>query len=273
MKSVVEYLDYRKFISDFYSERKAMYGFTWREFARIAGFSNPVYLKQVADGKYNLSTEAAERVAKAVDLVGIESTYFKLLVSFSNAKNDRLRQAVFVQMQAIAKKRKSTALIDDVFKLFKSWKYSVIRELAVSMDCPTPVEISKMCYPEIPTGEVSAALKLMCKLGVLVQDGTGNYHQTSKVLSMMDEAKPVASTNLQREMGNLALDALSELPFAERSMSGLTIGISSKNYERIVKEIADFRKRITSIVVEDEKTEQVYRLNLQFFPLSKKLKK
>lgn len=61
-----EYLDYRKYIMDYYIERKSSIGFTWRAFAQKAKFSSPVYLKQVADGKCNLSSAAAERVAKAM---------------------------------------------------------------------------------------------------------------------------------------------------------------------------------------------------------------
>ena len=43
MKEIVEYTDYRKFIQDYYDERKRNSAFTWREFARDAGFSSAVY--------------------------------------------------------------------------------------------------------------------------------------------------------------------------------------------------------------------------------------
>lgn len=272
MINVVEYLDYRKYILDFYKDRKAKSAFTWREFARLAEFSNPVYLKQVSDGKYNLSQEASNRVAKAMGLVGVDFTYFKLLVSFSHSKNDKLKQSVFKKMQDIVKNRKEAVLNSESYEFFKSWKYSVIREIASSLKNPKDSEIAKFCYPEIPAHEIKEALKLMCRLGMLLRDKDGQYHETSKVISMVDGLKQLASTNLQYEMGSLALDALRNLPFAERSMSGLTVGISEKAHERILCEIAEFRKKITSIVVEDENVERVYRLNLQFFPLSKKIK-
>lgn len=271
MPTVIEYLDYRKFILDSYKERKASAAFTWREFAKLAGFANPVYLKQVADGKYNLSLEAAGRVGKAMSLEGVDLTYFKLLVSFSHAKNDKLRQSVFKKMQGIVADRKEAVLNSESYKFFRSWKYSAIREIASSLKNPKAVEIAKLCYPEIPASEVSEALKLMCRLGLLVQDKDGRYHETSKVISIVDGLKQLASTNLQCEMGFLAIDAMRNLPFAERSMSGLTIGISEKAHDRILYEISEFRKKITSIVIEDEKVERVYRLNLQFFPLSKKI--
>ena len=50
------------------------------------------------------------------------------------------------------------------------------------------------------------------------------------------------------------------------------MGISRETYERIVKELDDFRHKIISIAAEDKNIEQVYRLNLQLFPLTKNVK-
>jgi uncharacterized protein (TIGR02147 family) len=82
----------------------------------------------------------------------------------------------------------------------------------------------------------------------------------------------VAARDLQRQMAEFAVKALS-LPLSERDMSGLTMGITRRAYERIRKELADCRRRIMAIVTEDDDTEQVYRLNLQLFPMSECLKK
>ena len=50
MKSVIEYKDYREYVLDYYRERKRTSAFTWREFAKIAGFASGSYLKLVCDG-------------------------------------------------------------------------------------------------------------------------------------------------------------------------------------------------------------------------------
>jgi len=83
---------------------------------------------------------------------------------------------------------------------------------------------------------------------------------------------PVAAREMQRQMGEFAVKAL-DMPLSERDMSGLTLGLTRNAYERIRKEIADFRRRIVAIATEDEETEQVYRMNLQLFPLSERLEK
>ena len=59
MKDIVEYTDYRKYIQDYYDERKRSSVFSWQEFARKAGFSSAVFLKYVCEGKKNLSLGSA----------------------------------------------------------------------------------------------------------------------------------------------------------------------------------------------------------------------
>ena len=86
------------------------------------------------------------------------------------------------------------------------------------------------------------------------------------------DAVPVAAREMQRQMGEFAVKAM-DLPLSERDMSGVTMGITRGVYEQIKKEIADFRRRIVAIASADDDTEQVYRLNLQLFPLSERLEK
>jgi uncharacterized protein (TIGR02147 family) len=75
---------------------------------------------------------------------------------------------------------------------------------------------------------------------------------------------------MQKQVMQLAADALDHVPADERDISGFTLGISENAYRRLVEEIAAFRKRIKEIVSEDEGCSRVYRLNLQLFPLSEK---
>ena len=51
MNPIAEYNDYRRYMRDYYQERKRTSYFSWREFAKLAGFSSSGYLKLVCDGK------------------------------------------------------------------------------------------------------------------------------------------------------------------------------------------------------------------------------
>ena len=271
MKEIVEYTDYRKFIQDYYDERKRCSAFTWRDFARDAGFSSAVYLKYVCEGKKNLSVNAAGSVAAAMGLAGYEQTYFVLMVSYAHAKSDKAKRAAFEERCALAHAHKVRVLGNEEFDYFKSWKNPVLRELAPHMPGARPLEMARACKPAITAAEVSETLDFLVRAKLLKKDRSGNYRQTDKSISMGSvDAVPVAARDMQRQMGEFAVKAL-DLPLSERDMSGLTLGLTRRAYERIKKELADCRRRIVAIAAEDDETEQVYRLNLQLFPMSERL--
>ena len=272
MKDIVEYTDYRKYIQDYYDERKRTSAFSWHMFAQKAGFSSDVYLKYVCEGKKNLSVGSAGSVANAMGLVGFEYDYFVLMVSYAHAKNDSAKRAAFEERCALAQAHKIRVLGDEEFNYFKSWKNSVIRELAPHMPGAKPLEMARACKQKISAAEVSETLDFLVKAKLLKKDKSGNYQQTDKAIKMAPvEAVPLAARDLQRQMGEFAIQSL-DLPLSERVMSGYTLGLTHRAYERIKKEMEDFWRRIVAIATEDDETDCVYRLNMQLFPMSEHLK-
>ncbi|SHL13701.1 TIGR02147 family protein [Fibrobacter sp. UWOV1] len=271
MKEIIEYTDYRKYIRDYYEERKRSSVFSWQKFALDAGFSSAVFLQYVCEGKKNLSVGSAGSVANAMGLVGFEYEYFVLMVSYAHAKSNEAKKAAFEERCALANAHKVRVLGDEEFKYFKSWKNSVIRELAPHMPGAKPLEIAHACKPKISAAEVSETLDFLVKAKLLKKDRSGNYQQTDKTIKMAPvEAVPLAARDLQRQMGEFALKSI-DLPISERMMSGYTLGLTRRAYERIKKETEDYFRRVVAIATEDDETEQVYRLNVQLFPLSERL--
>lgn len=269
MKKIYEYSDYRSPISDYYSERKAREAFTWRDFAKSAGFSSPVYLKQVSEGKFNLSDDAAERVAHAMEFEDGDVQYYVLLVRFNHAKKDSEKRALLTQMFAIAKSRKVKILEGDAFKFFDDWKNSVVRELAPSMPGAKPLDMAHACRPKVSAAEISDALAFLLKADILKKDENGNYVQSEKVVTTGPmKMTPVAVRGLHRQMGELALDAIEGVDQDKRIFSGLTFGLGQESFDEIVSEIDAFRERIIAIASRDDACDEVYRLNVQFFPMT-----
>ena len=272
MKEIIEYTDYRKFIQDYYDERKRCSAFSWHAFAQKAGFSSDVYLKYVCEGKKNLSVGSAGSVANAMGLVGFEYDYFVLMVSYAHAKSDAAKRAAFEERCALAQAHKMRVLGDEEFNYFKSWKNSVIRELAPHMPGAKPLEMARACKQKISAAEVSETLDFLIKAKLLKKDKNGNYQQTDKAIKMAPvEAVPLAARDLQRQMGEFAIQSL-DLPLSERVMSGYTLGLTHRAYERIKKEVDEFYRRVVAIATEEDETDRVYRLNVQLFPMSENLK-
>ena len=272
MKTVTEYKNYREYILDYYKERKRCSAFTWREFAKVAGFASGSYLKLVCDGKTRLREEGAKKTALAMGLLGYELDYFVLLVRYEGAKTEQEKKKCFEEMQALGEANRVKILGSEMYTYYETWKHSVVRELAVAMPGAKPNEIAKMCKPAISAADVSDSLRFLLKAGLLTRDIKGNYHQTSTSLSTGNlNVVAVAVHSLLRQMGEFALDALDKLPISERHFSGITMGMTAESYKKVVEELAECRKRIVLIVSADKKIEKVCRLNMQLFPLTEKI--
>ena len=269
MKDILEYTSYRQYIADYYADRKAKSAFTWQDFTRAAGFSSPVHLKYASEGRLNLSDAAAGRVARAMNLVDYECDYFCEMVKFDNAKTDAEKKVVFGRMLAIADAHKAKILEGDSFRYFESWKNPVLRELAPSMPGAKPLALARACRPSITAAEVSETLNFLVKAGLLKKDDEGRYTQTDKFVTTGPlDVTPMAVREMHRQMGEFALDAIEGIAQNERHFSGLTLGLTHKAFEEIVQEIDACRKRIAAIATRETEIDDVYRLNMQLFPIT-----
>ena len=271
MKDILEYTSYRQYIADYYADKKAKSAFTWQEFTRAAGFSSPVHLKYASEGKLNLSDAAALRVAQAMHLAGYEQDYFCEMVRFDNAKTDAEKKDAFGKMLSIADSVKAKIIEGDSFRYFESWKNPVLRELAPAMPGAKPLALARACRPEITAAEVTETLNFLVKAGLLQKDKDGNYKQTERgVTTGPMEVTPIAVREMHRQMGEFALDAIEGVAQDKRHFSGLTLGITRDAYEKIVQETAEFRKRVITIATQESGMDEVYRLNVQLFPMTNK---
>ena len=271
MRPIVEYQNYHAYLRDYYEERKRTSAFSWREFAKIAGFVSPSYLKMVSESKTNLSKTTMGRVAKVMGLVGYEVTYFEAMVQFGNAKTDDVRKTFLEQMQSIAFEHKVRVVDKDAFEYYDSWKNPVIRELAPMMQGAVPSEIAKACTQDVSATEVRKSLQFLERAGFLKLVEDNVYEQTEKSVEGSKEGLPLAIRSMHRQMGYLAVDALDRFTANERNITGITMGVDHEAYERIVRELDECRKKITAIAEGCCDIKQVYRLNLQLFPLSKEV--
>lgn len=270
MKPITEYTDFRQLMLDYYEDRKRRSAFSWRDFSKAAGFTSSSYMKVVCDGKSKLSKIGVERTGVAMGLVGFEMEYFRALVEFGQVGTEDKKKAAYERMLSIAKVHKVRVMEGDLFEFYDSWQNPVVRELAPLMPGATPGEMAKMCYPEVSAAEVQQSLNFLTKAGLLKKAGD-SFTLAETSIKGTPDATRLALRGMHRMMSKLATPAI-DLPAGERNFSGVTMGVSRESYDRIVKVLDECRRQIISIAAEDKSIEQVYRLNLQLFPLTKSVK-
>ena len=271
MKPIIEYSDFRQYMRDYYEERKRRSAFSWREFSKITGFSSCSYMKVVCDGKSKLSKIGVERVGAAMGLAGFEMEYFRAMVQYGQAESAEAKKDAFRNMLAIAKVHKVRVLEGDLFAYYDSWRNPVVRELAPLRPGATPGDMAKMCYIETSAQEVRESLDFLTRSGLLKKSDGDIFELAETSVTGTPDATRLAMRGMHRQMAELATPAL-ELPKDERNFSGVTMGVSKETYGRIVDVLNECRKKIIAIAAEDKNIEQVYRLNLQLFPLTKNVK-
>lgn len=273
MKSIYAYNDYRKYIADYYAEQKELVGFSWRDFAKASKLGSPVFLKLVCEGKSGLSKATSSHVAGAMGLDGFEKEYFILLVSYNQAKNAKAKSEAFKCLQEIVIENRVLILDKSLYEYYSTWLNSAIRELASSVNKATPHSLAKLCIPSVSDDAVAQSLKFLVKNKLLRKSTIkGRFTQGRKSISTGTLPTSVMSVrNLHRQMGLLALECLDSIPVNERNFSTITLGLTEKAYNDIIVEMQNFRKKVIDIAAKDAQTERVYELNLQLFPLSKKI--
>ena len=271
MKPITEYQDYRKYMLDYFDWRKRSSAFSWREFSKIAGFSSPSYLKLVCDGKSSLSRVGVPLVAAAMGLNEFECEYFKLMVEFTNAKGDDKKKEAFLKMKGLASEQHARVLNADAFDYYESAVNSVVRELAPLMPGALPGEIAKKIKHTFTAQQVRDSLKLLVKLDLLKALGENVYEQTDKVITGSGESLTLALRSMNGQMIDLAREAIEKIAPGERNISGVTVGVNAEALKHITDVVNNCRKEVIAIAGDCHNIDQVYRLNLQLFPLSEKV--
>ncbi len=271
MKSIFDYQDYHLYLQDYYDERKRLGSFSWREFCRKAGFSSPNFLKLVCMGQSKLSKIKASQVAKSMGLVDYEEEYFYQLVAFGNAENSSAQRAASLEMQRIALEHQVRVVDKDAFQYYESWKYPVIRELAPLMPGATPRDFAEECKEYVSAEEVNDVLDFLVKAGFLKKEGNNVYTQTEQTVIGSKDSLPIAIRAMHKEMAIMAARAVDRYSANERFFNGATLGVNQDAYDKIVEEIKACCKKAVAIANECGDFDQVFRINLQFFPVTNKV--
>jgi len=270
MKEVFKYIDFRRYLADYYIEKKRdTRHFSYRYFARRAGIKSPVFLKQVIDGKRNLTREMIEKFLTALDLKKKESIYFKNLVLFNQAKISHEKQEAYSVMLSMLDYVEERQIAGGQYAYFEKWYNSVIRELVCLRDFHDDFDlIARTVMPRITAIEAKKSVQLLERLKLIVRQADGKYRQADPAIISNDDMVLLARRSFNGEMLLLARNANETLPREERNISGITMGISKACYDVLLAEMAAFKERVKSIVNQDEKSSRVYQLGIQLFPLS-----
>ncbi len=275
MPDIYSYTDYRRFIRDFYREKKRLdKGFSYQRFAALAGFKSKTFLLKVMNGEKALARQSIRKVAEAMGLGKRETRFFELLVNFNEGKTIQEREEHFRRLRSFKYTHKQVRMRSNQFVYFSRWYYPVVRELVTLYDFGDNYQrIANEIMPHISAGQAERAVKFLRDMGLIERDRSGRYRQSSSDLTTGNEVVSVAVSRFQKDTLALAGESLDRFPPQVRDISTLTVGVSEQGFRAVKKRIQEFRKELVELVHEDKDSDRVYQINFQLFPLSSLPKK
>ena len=270
MPSIFEYLDFRRFLRDFYTEKKRKNPrYSYQVWAHAAGFRSKSYFPELISGKKNIADDAIDTVARSIGLDGKSVAYFEALVAFNQSKTHEQKIRTWAKLTEFNRRSNARLLVRDQHDFYRHWYHHTIRELVVMHDIGNDWErLASLVVPAIKPSQAKASVKLLLRLGLIRKKGK-RFELVDTVITSGDEVRSVAVTEFHLQNLDVAKKAITDCPSEARDVSSIVVALSPHGFVTIKEEIQRFRKKLLSIVDSDNAQDRVYHINFQLFPTSK----
>lgn len=273
--AIYMYSDFRQFLKDHYQYHKASTrGYSFRSFARAAGFTSPNFIKLVMDGEKNLTQESALQLAQAMGLDAKATAYFQELVRFAQARDMESKRQAMERMEDFRRRNHPEDLVDADAAYLRHWHLPVLREMTALPDFDEdPAWIARRLAFPLPAKEIRSALEFLETQGFLKRDAKGRLQRKERTLSTGDLArKPLlgaAAREYHLQMAGLARQAVFQMPKESRSVSNTTLSLSREGYATALKRIEALRMELLEFASQDTGAQDVHQLSVTLFPLTR----
>lgn len=264
--SVYDYLDYRRFLSDFFDYLRDRKKFSVRSFASQAGFASIGYVTMILKGDRNLTPQTADRVAKALRLTKGEHEFFVKLVHFNSRERLEDKDSAYRDLLSSKNYRRIKKLDASHYEFFSHWYHVALLEvLDTALRSQTTEAIATAMG--VSTQEVVSGLKVLLDLG-LIQKTVEGWQRCEGLHHTEPQVKSLSVRKFHREMITKALDSIDGTPPHQRELGSLTISLSQERFEEMRKRIYEFNQEMNELFSGDPSPDRVYQLSFQLFPLA-----
>jgi len=242
-----------------FRERQASHpGYSQRQFARRLGLPSG-RASELISGKRRITPALAEKLAERLAL--------------SPRKRAQFFHAVLAERFALpttAPANEAYLLAEDTFQVIADWYHFAILSLMQTDDFEAaPPRIAQRLG--IRAAEARQALERLQRVG-LIRRQRGRWVRTKQNLTTSWDISSPALRHSHRQELQRALAALELVPPEERDVSALTMAIDPRQLPKAKKLIREFQSAMETVLETGRRTE-VYTLNVQLLPITRRKKK
>jgi len=237
-----------------------------------AGFKSKSFIKEVIDGKKNLTEESARKFNSVLKLGDKAFLYFLDLTDLIHAKSLDKKNYYIEKLRGYSQRNSAKIINQQQYDFYSHWYHNTIREIVAHFDFQEDYErLGKMVRPNISARKARQSVSLLLDLGLIRKTKTG-YAQTDSVISTGNTIWSLAIQNFHLQNMAIAASSIETVPRHERDISSIVAGLSEKGFEVFKEEIEKVRTRLLQLAEKDTDAQRVYHVNFQIFPTSENLR-
>lgn len=281
--NVTQYMDYRKYLADFYAFRRQqtkndLRPYNYQMFSAAANIKSPQYLRLIIDGKRNLSDDMVAKFAKVLNINKEQTEELRALVNYTQATDpsERNRYLKDLMEKRVSQKIKTGEIDSKAFDSIPGWVtwilYSMTDLKGMKFELPY---IKQLLGDKVTADEIQEALNKLLESGQLSEDPITKEIKKSRPIMENAENIPVALVRkLQAELLYLGMESLFQDDPLDREFGTVTLSLTEKEFEEIKFKLRQMRKQLTkdnSIARTTSPGDRIYQMNIQLFPVTKKI--
>lgn len=227
--------------------------FSMRSYARKLGLS-PAALSEMMNGKRTITKKTAQKIVERLNLSPIERQKLNKIERSKKALENEQRKYLQLEM--------------DQYHMISDWYYFAILSLAETESFKDdPRWIAERL--NIRISESKMALERLVRLNLLNLNVDGKLVPTGQSFKTTSDIAHATLRKSHSDNLDLAKLSLERDSVEDRDISSMTMAIDPELLPEAKNLIREFRRKLTQFLESDRKQE-VYKLNIQLFPLSLK---
>ncbi|WP_127715939.1 TIGR02147 family protein [Halobacteriovorax sp. HLS] len=268
--NIFDYSDYREFLRDFFEMKKRVNpSWSYGLWSSKLGLNSISSITMVINGQRHAGKKIQKSLIDFFKFDAKESYYFEELVKIAKStKSDPNLTILMLEQNDELKqlREKNTPSID----LFFNWKAHCVKELTQLKDFfPTGAWIENKTGGLIKKEEASELLEALLEKKFLIKefrDGKEVIVAASSILPTKEVTLSGAHAYHKGLMEN-SFEAI-KTDKDKRSLHATTLSLTKENIPKAKELIREFQIQFSEDI-ESSPGDEVYQLNIQFFPLTK----
>jgi len=243
--------------------------FSHEYIVRRLGIKSRSVFSNILARRQRVSEETIERIIEVFDIQDPdEAEYFRNLIFYHNAKNDRERRYCLEKILLLRCTNIKKISVNQ-YEMYNEWYIPVIWNIIGTKAFGTNYKaIGKKLRPPVSSREVRYAINVLLKIGCIAPDYDGGYRQTKPVMSTgTDIDRHEALTSYNIKMIRLAIQAIRRKKDT-RNCTGVTACLSKEEYDQAIEMVTECRRKIMQLAYRSSAPDRVVQFNFQDFHLT-----